>query len=56
MTKIVIRAKYPKISYVLPYRLSEPFNSISKESRISAINANFSNIQRWADARRNYNS
>jgi len=56
MIKIIIKAKYPKISYILPYKLSEPFNSASKESRVNAISINFSNIQRWADAKRNYNS
>ncbi len=56
MIKIVIRAKYPVVSYVLPYRLSEPFTRASKLERLALINDNFSNIKRWTDAKRNYTS
>ena len=56
MIKIVIRVKYPKISYITPYKLSEYFTSASKQDRLSIVNENFKNLRRWTDAKRNYNS
>ena len=56
MIKLVIRVKYPRVSYVVPYRLSEYFTAGPKEDRLSVIDDNFKNIQRWVDAKRNYTS
>ena len=56
MIKLVIKVKYPTVSYVLPFKLSESFTEASKQSRLSVVNANFQNIKRWIDAKRNYTS
>ena len=56
MIKLVVKVKYPTVSYVLPFKLSEPFTEATKQARVSAINGNFLNIQRWIDAKRNYTS
>lgn len=56
MIKMIIKVKYPKISYIIPYQLSEDFSEESKAIRIDSINSSFLNIKRWYDATRNYYS
>jgi len=54
MIKVIIKVKYPKISYISPFRLSEEYTVQTKEDRLSQINNNFNNLKRWVDAKRNY--
>ncbi len=56
MVKMIVRVKYPLISNVIPYKLSEFFSISTRQSRIDTIHNNFQNIKRWTDARRNYSS
>lgn len=54
MIKVVIKVKYPKISYISPFKLSEEYTAQSREDRVSTIGENFKNIERWYNAKRNY--
>jgi hypothetical protein len=56
MIKIVVKVKNPEINYISPYKLSDAYTSQEKNIRITAINDNFVNILRWANAKRNYTS
>jgi len=56
MVKIQISVKYPKISYISPYRLTDEMNVASRVIRIMQLNTIIAEIERWADAERNYNT
>ena len=56
MVKVSISVRYPKISMVTPYRLIEMLSRESKEVRIEELNTILKDIERWANAERNYNT
>ncbi len=56
MVKITVNVKYPSIKLITPYRLSEPLTIQSKIDRILELNSIISEIQRWTNAERNYNT
>jgi hypothetical protein len=56
MVKIQVRVKPPQISFLKPFRLNEELTAASKKERFNKINEILIDIERWADAERNYNS
>jgi hypothetical protein len=56
MVKIQVRVKPPQISFLKPFRLNEELTAASKEERFNKINEILIDIERWANAERNYNS
>lgn len=56
MVKISINVRYPKIKFVTPYRLIDTMTTDVKEIRLAELNTTLKNIERWANAERNYNT
>ena len=54
MIKIHIKPKTAIISPILPFKLSDLITVEAKEAKLSVIDSNFKEVERWIDVRRNY--